>query len=721
MPMDFKQLIAQMTMEEKVGQLTQFPAICYTEHKSEITGPVEGLDITVEDLNRSGSLLGVRCAADVIDIQDHHMQTDRNRIPLMFMRDIIHGCRTIYPIPLAMAGSFDPVLMEECARMAAVEASAGGTHVNFSPMVDYVRDARWGRVMESHGEDPYLSGVMGAASVRGYRGDGDLSKDGNIAACVKHFAAYGGAEAGRDYNTVELSEHLLREYYLPAYKSCFDAGADMVMPSFNNLNGLPSTVNPWLMKQILRDEWKFDGLVITDYNAVLELLEHGIAASMKDAAELAFRNGVDIEMVSSGFAKNLKTLIEEGKITEQALDNVVEKLLRFKEKLGLFDNPYGGASPEREAELLLCDKHREIARRAAEETAVLLKNDGTLPFSENVQKIAVIGPYAESGEFLGNWRASGDVNETVTVAAGIRALLPHADVQTACGCGMNIEDTDTAGFAEALCLAKDADIVVLCLGEPPFYSGESHSRTTLTLPGMQSELMKEVVAVNPNTAVLLFSGRPLVLTEVNAVAPAVLQMWMPGTEGGHAAANLLFGKRNPCGKLAMTFPQTVGQCPIYYSYTNTGRPKTVADDMHQPCATSYIDCGNKPLYFFGQGLSYTTFSYDAMTLNRRSMCTDDTLTVTVQVTNGGSYEGKETVQLYLHDKIASAVHPVQKLIAFEKINLKPGETKTVSFDITEPMLRFWNFENQFISEPGEFEVMVGYADHMQFTETFILE
>lgn len=720
--MDIKALLAEMTVEEKIGQMMQFNSNVFVDSKADITGPLAKMGIQEEALKYVGSTLNFQGAAEMKEIQDRHMAEDPHKIPMLFMMDVIHGFRTIFPIPLGLGCSFDPELVQECSRMAAKEAAAGGVQVTFTPMVDYVRDARWGRVMESCGEDPYLNGVMGAAQIKAFQGE-DLSDHESLATCIKHFAAYGGAEAGRDYNTVEISERLLRECYLPAYKACIDAGAAMLMPSFNSLNGVPSTVNPWLMQQILRKEWDFKGVVITDYNAIGELRKHGITDNMKDAARLAFENGNDIEMISTAYGQFLKELIEEGVFTEAQLDESVYKVLKLKDDLGMFEDPYHGASAEKEAQVCLTPEHRAIARKAAEESAVLLKNEGILPFSEDVKKIALIGPFADEKAIKGFWACCGEDQDCVTVKEGIAALLPGAEITVAKGCGAQWNDLDTAGFAEAVEAAKNAEIVVLCLGEPQNYSGEGNSRADIGLPGVQNELAKAVLAVNQNAAVVLFNGRPLVLTELEKAAPAILDLWFPGTEGGAAAANLLFGKANPCGKVTMSFPKALGQCPIYYNHPMTGRPKSKSkpEEVHQGYASNYIGCGNLPLFPFGHGLSYTTFTYESMTLDKTEMTAADTITVSVTVANTGNRAGKETVQLYMHDLYASAVRPIQQLIAFEKISLAPGEKKTVTFEITEPMLRFWTLDNRHISEPGEFELFVGHADHPAITQHFWLK
>ena len=717
---DLKKLLAQMTLEEKIGQLAQYNANVLQDCGAEITGPRTELGLTKEQLKYVGSVLNFSSPLEVRQIQDKHLAEDRNKIPMVFMMDVIHGYRTIFPLPIALGCSFDTQLVEDCSRMAAKEATAGGVQVTFTPMVDYVRDARWGRVMETCGEDPLLNSMMGAAQVKAFQG-GDMSKNENMATCVKHFAAYGGAEAGRDYNTVELSEHCLREYYLPAYKACIDAGAAMVMPSFNTLNGVPSIANPWLMQKLLREEWGFKGVVISDYNAVGELLIHGVAEDRKEAAKLAFENTCDMEMCSSTYCHHLPELIEEGVFTEAQVDEAVMRVLELKQKLGLFEDPYHGAAEVAEPEgVFLLPESRALVRKAAEDCAVLLKNNGVLPLSDQVKKIALIGPMADEHKIIGFWSCNGRNEESVTVRQGIEALLPEAEVTVVKGCGNLWDDTDRSGFAEAVEAAKNADAVILCLGEPQNYSGEGNSRIDIILPGVQNELAAAVAAVNANTAALTFSGRPLDLTALDKAVPAILHMWFPGTEAGSAAANLLFGKANPNGKLSMSFPKAVGQCPIYYNHTLTGRPKTNAEEEHAGYTSNYIGCGNLPLYSFGHGLSYSNFVYESLELSASEMTADGSIQVDITVHNASDVPGKETVMLYMRDLVGSNARPVQQLIAFEKVKFGAGERKTVSFTVTEPMLRFWNNEQKHVSEPGAFELSAGYADHLILTKGFRL-
>ena len=503
-------ILSQMSIEDKIGQLTQYEGNIFLDTQAIVTGPQRNLGLTEADIARVGSVLNFQNVAEMSQIQDTHLENDPHKIPMVFMMDVIHGFRTIYPIPLALGCSFDPAIAGECSRIAAAEASAIGINVTFTPMVDYARDPRWGRVMETCGEEPRLTGAMAKAQIRGFQGD-DPAKPGRLAACVKHYAAYGGAEAGRDYNLVECSHRELREYYLPAYKDCIDAGARLLMPSFNSLNGIPSIANPMLMQQILKDEWGYDGVVISDYAALEELIPHGIAADQREAARLGFANGCDMEMCSSTYFHHLKQLIEEGTFTEAQLDAAVMRVLKLKEDLGLFEDPYHGADQEKADALFLCPEHRAVARKAAEGSAVLLKNDGLLPLSKKLRSIALIGPMAQSHEINGFWSCCGKAEDTVSVYEGVSALLPDAKITTAPGCGKAWDDTDTSGIPEAVALAREADAVILCLGEPEDYSGEGNCRTDLRLPGVQEELARRVIEANPSTAVVLFNGRPLVL------------------------------------------------------------------------------------------------------------------------------------------------------------------------------------------------------------------
>lgn len=718
---DIKRILEQMTLEEKIGQLMQYNANLFLDTAADVTGPMTQLGLTKEQVNQTGSVLNFKKPTEMRAIQKAHLEQDRNKIPMLFMMDVIHGFRTIFPIPLALGCSFNPDLVKEAMKMSAREAVAGGVQVTFTPMVDYVRDARWGRVMETCGEEPLLNSIMGAAQVEAFQGDYIRDKQ-TLATCVKHFAAYGGAEAGRDYAQVELSEHILREFYLPAYKACIDAGAEMLMPSFNVLNGVPAVANKWLMKTILKDEWKFDGLVISDYNAVGELTRHGIAEDLKAGTRLAFENGCHIDMCAGAYAHHLKELVEEGAVSMKALDEAVYLVLDLKNRMGLFEDPYRGASALEEPEEYLTEENRDIARRMAEESAVLLKNNGVLPLSPEVKRIALVGPFADEHAILGFWSCHGVNEESVTIKEGLEKLLPDAELIVVKGCGNTWDDSDTSGFAEAKEAAKNADAVILCVGEPQNYAGESNSRTDIGLPGVQSRLAMEIAAVNPNTAAVVFSGRPLAIAELDAHVAAILHMWFPGTEGGNAVANLLLGKANPSGKLSMSFPKATGQCPIYYNRTNTGRPKSAEnDDRFCLYLSNYIDCGNLPLYSFGHGLSYSNFVYEGLELSGDKITAEKPVLARVTVRNQSAITGKETVMLYMRDMFASNARPIQQLIAFEKVEIPAGESRVIEFVIDETMLRFWNNDHAFVSEPGLFKISTGYADHLIYTTDLVLE
>ena len=709
-------LMAGMTLEEKAGQLVQCNAGDFIETGAAITGP-EGQPLPTEALCRvMGSVLTFENAKQARLLQEMHLAADRNRIPLLLMVDVIHGMKTTYPIPLAMGCSFDESLLAECADMARKEAAAAGVTVTFNPMVDTARDARWGRILETSSEEPLINARMGAALVKATQG-ADLSDPGNIACCVKHYAAYGAAEAGRDYNTVEISERALRETYLPAYKACVDAGAALVMPSFNALNGIPSVANQWLMNEVLRKEWGFRGVVISDYGALGELVPHGIAGSLKDAARLAMEAGCDIDMVDAVYFLHLAELVREGTVPEARLDEAVWRVLSLKNALGLFENPLHGADEAAEERLNLCPAHREIARRAAEESAVLLKNNGILPLPRTLKRVALIGPFAGETRLNGFWSRPGAERYTVTLPEGIRSLLPDVSVTVTAGCSAALGDTDESGFAAAEEAARNAEAVILCLGEPEDMSGEGRSRTEVTLPGPQLALARRVLRANPRTAVLLFNGRPLVLTELSEIAPAILEMWYPGTEAGSAAARLLWGVANPCGKLSAGLPRVTGQYPMPYNYA---RPKPEPDSGVFPYTSSYLDAPNLPLYSFGHGLSYTDFRYESMTLDRTAITPDLPLRVTVTLRNCGTRPGKETVQLYLRDLQASVIRPVQQLIDYRKVFLAPGESTGVTFTVGEPQLRFYDFRSRLISEPGDFELFTGWADHPLLSARFTL-
>ncbi len=711
--MKIEEILSRMSLKEKIFQLEQFNSVLLKPLEGwDATGPMKDLGLTEKDLENTGSVLNSMGAERMRDIQTEFLEKNEHKIPLVFMHDVIHGYRTVYPINLGLACSFDLELIRSCAEMAATEAVADGVNVTFAPMVDLARDARWGRVMETSGEDPYLNSLIAKATVEGFQ-------KGGIATCVKHFAAYGGALAGKDYAEVDMSEYTLREYYLPAYKAAIDAGADMVMPSFNVLNGVPATGNTWLLQDILRGEWGFDGVVVSDYGAVWELCVHGYAEDTKEAAYRALTAGVDMEMCSTAYAKNLEELLEEGKITEEQIDRAVLRILKLKEKLGLFENPYRYADAEKAKEVVLCAKHRALARKAVEESAVLLKNDGVLPLSKTTKSVAVIGPHGDTGHVLGWWLCGGLAEETVSVCEGLRRYKDDLTVRYAKGCEVGWNSVDESYIAQAVELAKTSEAVVLCLGEKEEESGESNSKTHLDIPKVQYKLLEAVLEVNKNTAVLLFTGRPLAIPRLHEKAPAILNMWWPGTECGVAAANLLFGEVVPSGKLTMTFPYSSGQCPIYYNHCRTGRPSPYGryDIVH---ATRYIDTPNEPLYPFGYGLSYTAFAYSDVELSAREMKRGGEITASVTLTNIGNYKAKEVVQLYIRDLSGTFVRPVKELKGFEKVELDAGESKKVAFTITEEMLAFYGADMQKKAESGKFHVFIGGSSDVESYQEFEL-
>jgi beta-glucosidase len=729
------QLLEKMTIEEKIDQLLQLTGNFY-ESDDVVTGPTSSLGITNETVNRSGSALNVIGAEKLLQIQKTYLEKSRLKIPLLFMADIINGYKTVFPIPLALGGTFNPELVKESAAVAAKESSASGLHVTFSPMVDLVRDPRWGRVLESTGEDAYLNSLMGRAMVRGYQGV-SLTEKGTIASCVKHFAAYGAPAGGRDYNTVDMSERTLRQDYLPAYKDAIEEGCELVMTAFNIVDGIPATANKWLMNDILREEWEFEGVLISDYAAIAELMPHGVAKDEQEAARLAIEAGVDIDMMTSVYANNLKKLVEEGQIPEKLINESTMRILQLKNKLGLFENPYRDADATLEKELLLCDDHRRIARRIVGESIVLLKNNGLLPLQKDKKKLAFIGPYVDNTALSGLWSIHSDANSVVTLKQAVLEKLAGSEVSFAKGCEILDPLTNISGFGgeattaendpvaakvhleEALELAKNSDVVVLALGEHFVQSGEGGSRSELTLPEIQLDLFRQIHEVNQNIVVVLFNGRPLDIRELNDKANAIVEAWFPGTEGGNGVADVLFNDVNPSGKLSMSFPYSVGQIPVHYNSFNTGRPFNKGD-IGNRFASRYTDIPNEPLYPFGYGLSYTTFAYSNLTLDKVNMTSSEVIKASITLENTGQYAGQETVQLYIQDIVGSVVRPVKELKAFKKTMLKPGESQTITFEINEKMLRFYTANMNFSSENGKFKIYIGSDSSTQLVEEFSL-
>ena len=717
--MNVDELLSKMSVEEKLAEMSQFNMACVFSTGAEITGPAANLGLTKTEVNSTGSVLNFSNAEEMIATQSLHLKDNPNNIPLLFMQDVIHGFRTIYPIPLAMGATFDTELMEKCCAMAAKEAAVGGVNVTFGPMVDLVRDARWGRCMESTGEDPYLNCLMAKAQVKGFR-EGNSDKKYNIAACVKHYAAYGAAEAGRDYNTTDMCDHTLREYYLPSYKAAIDAGVDMLMTSFNLLNGVPAAANKYLINDILRDEWNFDKTVITDYHSFLEMINHGYCADFDECARAAFKCETDIEMMSTCYVKSGKKLLDSGEITMERIDRSVRRILELKQSLGMFDNPYAAASTEEGDSLYLSSENRELCRIAAEKSAVLLKNDSVLPLSESIEKIAVIGPFAKSG-MIGFWSCHGRDHEAVSVYRGIADMIGEDKLIYAEGCSSAVRaKPDRALIEEAKRIAASTDAAILCMGEYREMSGEGNSMVDISLSEAQKALIREVASVNKNTVVLLFNGRPLALGDIIDDAPSFFTLWQPGTEGGSAAANLIFGRSDFEGRLTMSFPYHSGQCPIYYNRMMTGRPKP-AEGKHFAYVSNYLDYPNHPLFAFGYGLSYTKFDISSPTLSASSMTPAGKITASVKVKNVGKRGGVSNIQLYIRDVAASVARPIKELRGYKKVSLSAGEEKEVCFDICDDMLKFNTASGVYESEAGKFEVFISDNAEKGTPVSFILE
>ena len=693
-------LISRMTLEEKIGQMSQ---------STSLTTPLS--DSMKEEIRqgRWGSFLNAGSPADRVEAQRIATTQSRLHIPLIFGRDVIHGYRTIFPIPLGQAASWDPELIEQAARTAAREASAEGIQWTFAPMVDIARDPRWGRIAESPGEDPYVAEVVAAALVKGFQG-ASLDDPTTLAACVKHYAGYGAVEAGRDYNSAWIPEGLLRDVHLRPFQAALAAGAASLMTSFNTLNGVPATGNPFLLRQVLRGEWKFKGLVVSDYTAIDELVPHGYAADQRDAASKALNAGVDMEMVSTAYHDNLPSLVESGEIPVARIDEAVRSVLRLKFRMGLF-----GSRATLAGQARVTPESRAVARRLATESMVLLKNqDRILPLSESVGSVAVVGPLADSpSDQMGTWVMDGRPDEVQTPLAALRQMLGDARVLYAAGL-KNSRDTGRGGFEAALAAARKADVVLLFLGEEQILSGEARSRAFLNLPGAQEDLVKEIAGLGKPMVAVILAGRPLTFQATASQVKAVLWAWHPGTMGGPAIADLLFGRAAPTGKLTVTFPRTVGQVPIYYAHLNTGRPaqaKELGIPMGNPAepkgyTSKYIDVDFTPEYPFGYGLSYTDFAYSNLRLSTPSMRRNGRLTVSADVTNRGSRESVEVVQLYVHPVAASVAQPVRLLKGFRRVPLKPGETRNVAFTLTAADLAFHNQQMQLVAEPGRYQVWI---------------
>ena len=686
-------LLARMTLEEKLGQLQQLDG--------EANGNFRPEHLELARKGLLGSTLNVRGVERSNQLQRAAVEESRLKIPLIFGFDVIHGYRTIFPIPLGEASSWDPEVAERAASIAAREARSAGVHWTFAPMVDIARDARWGRIAEGSGEDPYLGAQLARARVRGFQGK-DYSAPDRIVACAKHWAAYGAAEAGRDYNTTDMSETTLREIYFPPFKAATDAGVGTFMSAFNDLNGVPASANPFTLTKVLRDEWKFDGFVVSDYESVKELMNHRVAANEAEAVRQALSAGVEMEMVSRLYNKHAAQLIREGKLSQATLDEAVRRILRIKFRLGLFERPFADAARERAA--LLNREHLDAARDIAARSIVLLKNEReTLPLEKFRGTIAVIGPLADSQkDMIGSWSGDGNAADAVTLLAGIRAKVGiGGHVTYAKGC--EIDGNSDTGFAEALAAAREADVVIVAVGESAEMSGEAASRSSLDLPGRQLDLVKAIHATGKPYAVVLMNGRPLSINWIAENTPAILETWFAGTQGGNAIADILFGAVNPGGKLPVTFPRNAGQCPIYYNQKSTGRPP----DANNKYTSKYLDVPWTPLYPFGYGLSYTKFRMTNLQLSAGSIRADGRLTASVDVENVGQRIGDEVVQLYIRDVASSVTRPVKELKGFVRITLRPGESRRVVFRLGPEHLGFYNREMRFMVEPGEFKVFVG--------------
>jgi beta-glucosidase len=694
-------LLARMTLDEKVGQLVQYTG--FTEERAQAIRQ-----------GRIGSLLNVTGAANTNRVQRIAVEESRLGIPLLFGLDVIHGYRTTFPIPLATAASWDPELVTAIETIAAREARAAGIHWTFAPMVDIARDPRWGRIIEGAGEDPYLGAAMAAARVRGFQGD-DVAAPDRILATLKHYVAYGAPVAGRDYNSVDMSERTLREIYLPPYKAGVDAGAGTIMSAFNLLNGVPATANPFTLNRILRGEWGFDGFIVSDWNSVGELIAHGYAADAREAARQALAATIDMDMMGDIYARELAGLVQAGVVPEATLNASVRRVLRAKFALGLFDHPY--ADPATETAVILREDHVAAARDAARKSMVLLRNEGAvLPLTRTTRSIAVIGPLAaDQQNLLGAWHTMGRPQDVVTVLAAVRQRAGAGTTVTYAR-GASINGSERGGFAEAVEAARNANLAIVVVGEQEQDEGEAASRASLGLPGVQQELIEAVHATGTPVVAIVLSGRPLAIPWLAEHVPAILWGWHPGIQGGNAVADLLWGDVNPSAKLPVTFPRSVGQVPIYYGVDVTGRPRDEANRF----TSKYLDSPNTPLYPFGYGLSYTTFAYDALRLSADTIAPDGTISVSATVRNTGQVAGAEVVQLYVRDLVASVVRPVKELKGFTKILLQPGEQRTVRFDLGPGELGFYDQSMRWVVEPGGFRVWIGPSSAEGLEGSFVV-
>ncbi len=718
-------LLNKMTIDEKIGQMVQIAGDIFLSEDigSVLTGPLKNLHLTDEKICHVGSVLNIVGAEKVKRVQDQYLSKNRLKIPLLFMDDIIHGYKIAFPIPIAQGCSWNTEVIKEMAEISAMESSIAGANVNFSPMVDLSRDARWGRVMESiGGEDPLLGEIYAKTIVKAYQGK-KLSKIGKLASCVKHIAAYGAVEAGRDYNTVDMSEREFRQYYLPAYKAAIEAGAEMLMTSFNIINGIPSTVNQWLIQEVIRKELGFKGIIISDYGAIEETIAHGYSANEKEAAKNAIHAGVDIDMMSSIYANHLKDLCLEDKEIENKVNESVLRILTLKNKLGLFETPYGNIDEEKEKTWLMSPTNLEKARKLTQETFVLLKNKNhILPLQKN-KKIALIGPYIDNIGITGSWSMFSDKSKNHTILDIFKEKMEN-EVMYAKGCEIlrqeeinkilladglplvqieNEMQKEEKMITSALEIAKNANMILLALGEHYKQTGEACSRSNISLPENQVNLINELYKLHKPIILILFNGRPIQLNMIEEKVDAILEVWFPGTTGAKAIVEMILGEENPSGKLTMSFPQNAGQCPVYYNHYNTGRPHN--DNLRY--VSRYQDIPTESFYPFGYGLSFCNFQYLEMHLDKFKMKQDEKITVTIKIENQSNYAGYEVVQLYIQDLYGSVVRPVKELKAYKKVYFEPYEMKYVDFHIDIEMLKFWNEKLEFVAEIGEFKVYVG--------------
>lgn len=725
-------LLEKMTLQEKIGQLNLL-----TPGGGVATGAVVSEDVEAKIKAGSvGGLFGVAGPAKIRQAQEIAVKSSRLGIPLLIGSDVIHGYKTTFPIPLGLSSSWDMELIKESARIAAKEATADGINWNFSPMVDIARDPRWGRIAEGAGEDAYLGSQVARAMVEGYQGD-DFSSPETMLATVKHLALYGAAEGGRDYNRVDMSRIKMFNEYLPPYKAAVDAGVASVMTSFNDIDGVPATGNKWLLTELLRDRWGFDGFVVSDYTSVNEMIAHGMG-DLQAVSALALNAGLDMDMVGEGFLTTLEKSVKEGKVTEEQITTAARRILEAKHKLGLLEDPYRYSDESRPEKDILTAEHREFAREAAARSFVLLKkHQNVLPLSKNA-KIALIGPLANNkNNMLGTWAPTGDPQLSIPILEGIKNVAPNAKVVYAKGANISddttfakkvnvfgprieiSEESPEALLKEALEVAKNSDVIVAVVGEASEMSGEAASRTELTIPESQKKLIRELVKTGKPVVLALMSGRPLVISEEMEMPVSILQIWFPGVEAGNAVADVLFGNYNPSGKLTATWPRSVGQIPIYYGMRTTGRP--AASEEFQKFQSNYLDSPNSPLLPFGYGLSYTDFKYSDIKISNKTLSENGSLTISATVTNTGNYAGEEVVQLYLHDKVRSITPPMKELKGFQKIFLEKGASKTVNFEVTTEDLKFYNSDLEYVYEPGEFEFFVGGTSNLEPSGTFSVE